>query len=34
MDYNSNYTLSDEAKAAADAAVEGIIDGSIVIPVE
>jgi basic membrane lipoprotein Med (substrate-binding protein (PBP1-ABC) superfamily) len=34
MDYNSNYALSDEAKAAADAAVAGIIDGSLVIPVE
>ena len=34
MDYNSGYALPEEVKAAADAAVEGIKDGSIVIPVE
>ncbi|NQU31156.1 MAG: BMP family ABC transporter substrate-binding protein, partial [Anaerolineae bacterium] len=34
MDYNSGYTLPDDVKALADAAVAGIIDGSIVIPVE
>ncbi|MDX1377396.1 MAG: BMP family protein [Anaerolineales bacterium] len=34
MDYNSDYALPDDVKAAADAAVQGIIDGSIVIPVE
>ncbi len=34
MDYNSGYALSDDVKALADAAVAGIIDGSIVIPVE
>ena len=34
MDYNSEYDLPDDVKAAADAAVEGIIDGSIEIPVE
>jgi basic membrane lipoprotein Med (substrate-binding protein (PBP1-ABC) superfamily) len=34
MDYNGAYTLPEEVKAAADAAVAGIIDGSIVIPVE
>jgi len=34
MDYNDAYELSDEAKAAADAAVKGIIDGSIEIPVD
>ena len=34
MDYNSNYALPDDVKAAADAAVQGIIDGSIEIPVE
>jgi basic membrane protein A len=34
MDYNSAYVLPDDVKAAADAAVQGIIDGSIVIPVE
>jgi basic membrane protein A len=34
MDYNSGYDLPEDVKAAADAAVEGIIDGSIVIPVE
>jgi basic membrane lipoprotein Med (substrate-binding protein (PBP1-ABC) superfamily) len=34
MDYNSAYDLPEDVKAAADAAVAGIIDGSIVIPVE
>ncbi len=34
MDYNSAYALPEDVKAAADAAVAGIIDGSIVIPVE
>jgi basic membrane protein A len=34
MDYNSDYALPDDVKAAADAAVQGIIDGSIEIPVE
>lgn len=34
MDYNSGYSLPEDVKAAADAAVEGIIDGSIDIPVE
>jgi len=34
MDYNSNYALPDDVKATADAAVQGIIDGSIEIPVE
>ena len=34
MDYNSGYALPDDVKAAADAAVQGIIDGSIEIPVE
>ena len=34
MDYNSDYSISDDVKALADAAVAGIIDGSIVIPVE
>lgn len=34
MDYNSNYDLPDDVKALADEAAEGIIDGSIVIPVE
>ncbi|GAB4425434.1 MAG: BMP family protein [Anaerolineales bacterium] len=34
MDYNNSYDLPDDVKAAADAAVQGIIDGSIVIPVE
>ena len=34
MDYNSNYALPDDVKDAADAAVQGIIDGSIEIPVE
>ena len=34
MDYNSGYDLPDEIKALADETVQGIIDGSIVIPVE
>lgn len=34
MDYNSNYDLPEDVKALADETVEGIIDGSIVIPVE
>ncbi len=34
MDYNSNYDLPEDVKAAADAAVKGIIDGTIEIPVE
>ena len=34
MDYNSDYDLPEDVKAAAEAAVKGIIDGSIVIPVE
>lgn len=34
MDYNSSYTLPDDVKAAADAAVAGIIDGSIEIPID
>ena len=34
MDYNSGYALPDDVKVAADAAVQGIIDGSIEIPVE
>ena len=34
MDYNSAYDLPEDVKAAADAAVNGIIDGSIEIPVE
>ncbi len=34
MDYNGAYALSEEVKAAAQAAVDGIIDGSITIPVE
>ncbi len=34
MDYNAGYDLPDDIKALADEAVEGIIDGSIVIPVE
>ena len=34
MDYNSGYDLPADVKAAADAAVQGIIDGSIEIPVE
>ena len=31
MDYNADYDLPDDVKAAAEAAVEGIIDGSITI---
>ncbi|MCP4139221.1 MAG: BMP family ABC transporter substrate-binding protein [Chloroflexi bacterium] len=34
MDYNGGYELPEDVKAAADAAVAGIIDGSIVVPVE
>lgn len=34
MDYNSDYALPDDVKTLADEAVQGIIDGSIVIPVE
>lgn len=34
MDYNDAYGLPDDVKALADEAVEGIIDGSIDIPVE
>ena len=34
MDYNGAYDLPADVKAAADAAVEGIKDGSIFIPVE
>ena len=34
MDYNAGFDLPDDVQAAADAAVEGIIDGSIVIPVD
>jgi len=34
MDYNSGYALPDDVKALADETVQGIIDGSIVIPVE
>lgn len=34
MDYNSDFDLPDDVKAAADAAVAGIKDGSIEIPVE
>ena len=34
MDYNAGYTISADVQALADAAVAGIIDGSIVIPVE
>lgn len=34
MDYNAGYDLPADVKALADAAVQGIIDGSIVIPVE
>jgi basic membrane lipoprotein Med (substrate-binding protein (PBP1-ABC) superfamily) len=34
MDYNDNYDLPADIKALADEAVKGIIDGSIVIPVE
>jgi basic membrane protein A len=34
MDYNSGYDLPEDVKASADAAVQGIIDGSIEIPVD
>lgn len=34
MDYNSDYALPENVKALADETVEGIIDGSIIIPVE
>lgn len=34
MDYNAGYELDADVKAAADAAVQGIIDGSIEVPVE
>jgi basic membrane lipoprotein Med (substrate-binding protein (PBP1-ABC) superfamily) len=34
MDYNSAYALPDDVKALADETVQGIIDGSIVIPIE
>jgi basic membrane protein A len=34
MDYNSGYDLAEDVKATADAAVAGIVDGSIDIPVE
>ncbi|MBC8332314.1 MAG: BMP family protein [Anaerolineae bacterium] len=34
MDYNGAFELSDDVKAAADAAAQGIIDGSIEIPTE
>ncbi len=34
MDYNSAYALPEDVKALADEAVKGIIDGSIVIPVD
>ncbi|MEN8171700.1 MAG: BMP family protein [Chloroflexota bacterium] len=34
MDYNAGYELPAEVQALADAAVQGIIDGSIVVPVE
>jgi basic membrane protein A len=34
MDYNNGYDLPEDVQAAADAAVQGIIDGSIEIPVE
>ena len=34
MDFNGEFDLPEDVQAAADAAVEGIIDGSIVIPVE
>ena len=34
MDYNVGYTIPDDVKALADETVQGIIDGSIVIPVE
>jgi basic membrane protein A len=34
MDYNDAYDLPEDVKAAADAAVDGIIDGSVIIPVD
>lgn len=34
MDYNSDFDLPEDVKAAADAAVQGIIDGTIEIPVD
>ena len=34
MDYNAGYTIPADVQALVDAAVAGIIDGSIVIPVE
>jgi len=34
MDYNAGYDLPADVKTLADAAVQGIIDGSIVVPVE
>lgn len=34
MDYNPGFDLPDDVKALADDSVKGIIDGSIVIPVE
>jgi len=34
MDYNAGYDLPADVQALADAAVQGIIDGSIVVPVE
>jgi basic membrane protein A len=34
MDYNPDYDLPDDVKALAEEAVQGIIDGSIVIDVE
>jgi basic membrane protein A len=33
IEYNPDFEVSDEAVAAADAAIQGIIDGSITIPV-
>ena len=34
MDYNPDYDLPDDVMALAEEAVQGIIDGSIVIDVE
>ena len=34
MDYNPDFDLPADVKAAADAAVQGIVDGSITIPIE
>jgi hypothetical protein len=31
IEFNSDYDLPDDVKAAADAAIDGIIDGSIVV---